>query len=163
MEVIVRKAVCSDKNTFVDFAVKLSKFSRDNHTDKSKNDDYNLVVKSVQKKAEETFNNRSENTMILIAELEGKTVGYTLSRIFQQVDTSDNGTGMMGLLDEIYVDDIARGFGLGQRLLDESIKWMKERGINRVKLHVYSWNNNAKKVYERNGFKEYAVSYEKFI
>lgn len=40
---------------------------------------------------------------------------------------------------------------------------MKEKGVNRVKLHAYSWNNNAKKIYERNGFKEYAVSYEKFI
>jgi len=40
---------------------------------------------------------------------------------------------------------------------------MKEQRVNRVKLHAYSGNNNAKKIYEQNGFKEYVVSYEKFI
>ena len=40
---------------------------------------------------------------------------------------------------------------------------MKENRISRVKLHAYSWNDNAKKLYERNGFREYAISYETFI
>ena len=61
------------------------------------------------------------------------------------------------------LNEIARGFGIGQKLLNETLMWMKGKGINRVKLHVYAWNNNAKKIYERNGFKEYVVSYEKFI
>ena len=126
MAIKIRQAVESDKDTFIDFAVKLSQFSRKNHDIESKYDDYSLVVKAVRKKAE-------------------------------------NGTGIMGLFDELYIDDMARGAGLGQNLLDETMKWMKEQGINRVKLHAYSWNDNAKRLYERNGFKEYVVSYEAFI
>ncbi|SKC81909.1 GNAT family N-acetyltransferase [Maledivibacter halophilus] len=163
MEAKVRQAVDSDRDIFVDYTVKLSKFNRSNHANESKNDDYESVLNAIQRKAEKTFCNRNEETLILIAELENKPVGYALGRIYEQDETADNGTGLMGLFDELFVDDIARGLGLGQKLLDKTIIWMKEKGINRVKLHAYSWNSNAKKVYERNGFKEYAVSYEKFI
>ena len=163
MKVKIRQAIESDKNIFIDFAVNLSKFNRSNHNSECKYDDYELVIKSIKGKAEETFKNRNEDTLILIAELENKSVGYALGRIYEEDETADNGTGRVGLFDELYIDDIARGVGLGQKLLDETMKWMKEKGINRVKLHAYSWNNNAKRVYERNGFKEYAVSYETFI
>ncbi|TCL62079.1 acetyltransferase (GNAT) family protein [Hydrogenispora ethanolica] len=69
----------------------------------------------------------------------------------------------MGLCDELYLNERARGLGIGKRLLDEVLRWMKERGIARVKLHAYSWNRRAQKIYEMCGFEEYAVSYEKFI
>jgi GNAT superfamily N-acetyltransferase len=163
MEVTVRQAEDGDKNIFIDFTVKLSKFNRSHHSNICIYDDYKLVINSIQRKAAETFENRNQDTLILIAELEGQPVGYALGRIFLQDETAENGTGRMGLFDEIFIDDIARGFGIGHKLLDKTIKWMKERGINRVKLHAYSWNSNAKKLYERKGFKEYAVSYEKFI
>ena len=40
---------------------------------------------------------------------------------------------------------------------------VRQKHPNRINLHAYSWNNNAKRLYERNGFNEYAVSYETFI
>lgn len=163
MQVKIRQAVDNDKNTFINFVMRLSEFNRSNHDNVCKYDDYQAVLNALKKKAEETFNNRNEDILILIAELENKPVGYALGRIFEQDDIADNGTGLMGLFDELFVDDTARGFGVGQKLLDEIMMWMKEKEINRVKLHAYSWNNNAKKIYERNGFKEYVVSYEKFI
>ncbi|KUO53501.1 MAG: hypothetical protein APF76_11870 [Desulfitibacter sp. BRH_c19] len=163
MEVKIRRAVESDKDIFVGFTVKLGKFNRSNLNNECKYDDFESVLNSIQRKAEEIFNNRNEDTLILIAELKNIPVGYALGRILKQDETADNGTGTMGLFDEVFVDDTARGLGLGQKLLDETMKWMKERGIDRVKLHAYSWNNNAKELYQRNGFKEYAVSYEMFI
>ncbi len=163
MDIIIRKAIDSDKSFFVDFAVKLSEFNRSKHDQRCKYDDYQLVVTAIQEKAEETFCNRDEETLILIVELNGKPVGYSLGRIYEEDKTADNGTGKTGLFDELFLGKSARGFGLGQRLIDETIKWFKEKGIKRVKLHAYSWNNSAKKLYERNGFSEYAVSYEKFI
>lgn len=163
MKTEIRKALDSDKELFIDFTVKLSKFNRNNHNNECKYDNYEIVIDSIKRKAEETFVNRNEDTYILIAELEGNPVGYALGRIFEANTTSDNGTGRMGLIDELFLDNSARGLGLGQKLIDEIIYWMKEKKINRVKLHAYSWNNNAKRLYEKNGFKEYAVSYETFI
>lgn len=163
MSVKIRKAEDRDREIFIEYAIKLSKFNRNNHKRESTYDDYESVINSIKRNADETFNNRNEDTLILIAELEGTPVGYALGRIFEENEAADNGTGRMGLFDELFLDDAARGLGLGQKLLDETMKWMKERGINRVKLHAYSWNDHAKKLYARNGFKEYAVSYETFI
>ena len=95
--------------------------------------------------------------------MEENPVGYALGTIFQEAETADNGAGRIGLFDELFVEDIARGVGVGQKLLNETMKWMKENRISRVKLHAYSWNNNAKRLYERNGFSEYSVSYDIFI
>lgn len=144
MNVKIRQTIESDIDNFIDFTVKLSKYNRSNHNSESKYDDYSLVIKEIKTKAEETFKNRDENNIILIAELEGKPVGYALGRIYEEDKTADNGTGRMGLFDELYIDDIGRGIGLGQKLLNETMKWMKEKGIERVKLHAYSWNDNAK-------------------
>lgn len=163
MKTNIRQAVDSDRDVFVDFTVKLSRFNRKNHSGECKYDDYEAVADAISRKAQETFDNRNEDTYILIAELEGKPVGYALGRIFEEDETADNGTGRMGLFDELFLEDEARGFGLGQKLLDEVTGWMKGNGIRRIKLHAYSWNDHAKRLYERSGFKEYAVSYQKFI
>lgn len=163
MKVEIRQALDCDKEVYIDFAIKLNRFNRNHHDDECKYDDYQSVLNSMRCRAEKTFINRDDDSIILIAELEGRPVGYALGRIFEEDKTADNGTGRIGLFDELYVDDAARGLGLGQKLIDEIIKWMKEKKIFRIKLHAYSWNHNAKKLYERNGFKEYAVSYERFI
>ncbi|KAB3538543.1 hypothetical protein F8154_01825 [Alkaliphilus pronyensis] len=60
MKVKIRQAVESDKNTFVNFAIKLSEFSRQNHSIISKYDNYSLVVEAVRAKAEKTFVNREK-------------------------------------------------------------------------------------------------------
>lgn len=163
MNIKIRHAMDEDKNSFIEFAVKLSEFNRKNHKIECKYDNYDNVLVSIREKAEETFNNRDENTLILVAELDNRTVGYALGRIYEEDETADNGTGVMGLFDELYVDDLARGLGLGKRLLDETMRLFRDKGIDRVKLHAYSWNDNAKKLYEKNGFQEYAASYEIFI
>lgn len=163
MEITIRQVIDSDREPFVNFTVQLSRFNRSNHDNQCKYDNHELVIDLIRNKAEETFNNRSENTLILIAELEDKPVGYALGRIFEEDKTADNGTGRMGLFDELFVDGTVRGLGVGRKLLDEIIKWMKKKEISRIKLHAYSWNNNAKRLYKKNGFKEYAVSYETFI
>lgn len=156
-------ALDEDVDTFVEFSLKLSIFNRNNHNIECKYDDYELVLSSIRKSAEATFKNRNEDTLILIAEINGIPVGYAFGKIFEQEETTDNGTGKMGLFDELFVDVSTRGFGIGRKLIEEVTHWMKEKGINRIKLHAYSWNNNAKRLYEKYGFKEYAVSYEKYI
>jgi len=164
MAVIIRRSKEEDENIFTYFTTRLVKYNQINHNKICISDDNcDLVMNAIQKKAEETFNNKNEDSLILIAECDSQPVGYALGRIYNEDETADNGTGRMGLLDEIFIEDSARGLGIGNKLIDETIKWMKEKGINRVKLHAYSWNTKAKKHYERKGFKEYAVSYEMFL
>jgi len=56
MKVNIRQAVDNDKEFFAVSAVTLSNFNRSNHNYKCKYDDYKLVINSVQREAEETFN-----------------------------------------------------------------------------------------------------------
>lgn len=160
---IIRKAMAVDRNDFIEFSIKLSDFNRKNHSDTSKQDVYENVKSAIRNKSNKTFESRDDNLLILIVESEGESIGYALGRIYDEEQSADNGTGQMGLFDELYLDSKARGYGLGQKILDEMMKWFKSRGITRVKLHAFSWNDKAKELYEKNGFSEYAVSYEKFI
>lgn len=161
MLITIRRAKDEDETIFKVLSTKLRKFNRNNHHNNNEIDDDSEA--SIKRKTEEIFRNRNEESLILIADCDGQAVGYAVGKIFQEDETADNGTGIMGLLDELFVDDLARGFGIGNKLIDQTLKWFKEKGINRVKLHAYSWNTKAKKHYERKGFKEYAVSYEKYI
>lgn len=163
MEVTIRRAEDKDRETFLQFVQELSKFNRSNHPEQVRYDDYETVLATITKKAAETFDQRDNQIHILLAFLNGVAVGYALGRIFDQEETADNGTGRMGLFDELFVLDEARGHGIGKKLIDSLLDWFKDEEIHRIKLHAYSWNNNAKQLYERLGFKEYAVSYEKFL
>ena len=163
MEIIIRKAIENDFDSFVKLSEELSRFNRSNHHVKCKYDDYHSVLKSIREQAVRTFKTRSEDVSIFIAQVNNVPKGYALVKIYTEAETAENGTGRMGLLDEIYVDESVRGNGIGNQLVDEVISWMRAKGITRIKLHAYSWNKNATALYEKLGFSEYAVSYEKFI
>lgn len=163
MEIVIRKALDEDINVFIEFSVKLSKFNRSNHSIEYKYDDYGLVLNSIRIEAEKAFINRDENTLILIALIDRKPIGYALGKIYEAEKTAANGTGKIGLLDELYVDEVARVSGIGKKLIDEVIRWLRGKGISRIRLQAYSWNKNAKRLYEKYGFKEYAAAYEKHI
>ncbi len=159
----IRQAVGSDLEVFIEFSLKLARYNRSKHSEKCKYDDFNQVLHAIKNKAINTFINREDRTLVLIAELDKEPAGYALGRILQEDATADNGTGKVGLFDELFVDEAARGLKLGQLLTEGVMTWLKSQGINRVKLHAYYWNTAARKLYERNGFMEYASSFEKFI
>jgi len=159
----IREAKIKDKDSFLFLVEKLSRFNREKHDIQCKGDDYVLVLREIGIRAAERFEKAGENIRILVVEQEGKLIGYALGEIYRENPASDNGTGKIGLLDELYLDEAARGKGLGQQLIDELMQWFESKEIKRVKLHAYSWNEQAAALYEKNGFKPYAVSYEKFL
>jgi len=159
----IRQAKDSDLDYIVSFVKKLSTFNRKNHSITSKYDDHEPVLRAIAERTQTAFRNRDESSLFLIAEDNQSPIGYVFAKIYEETQVADNGTGKMGLLADLFVDEAARGIGLGQTLIDKTMEWFRSKGIRRVKLHAYSWNKAALKVYEKNGFAEYAVSYEKFI
>lgn len=163
MKVVIREALKEDKSTVVGYAMELSRFNRAHHEENCKYDNFDKVLEAIKGNAERSFDERDENAYILVALIDEKPVGYALGRIFEQDGNADNGTGRMGLFDELYLDDSARGHGVGKKLMDGIMDWFIKKDIHRVKLHAYSWNTNARKIYEAQGFKDYVVSYERFL
>lgn len=87
------------------------------------------------------------NTVFLVAEENKKIAGYI---------------GMYESLDEGEITNVAvapamRCHGIGEQLLQETIKIAERQGIARIVLEVRVSNNSAIRLYERNGFKECGI------
>ena len=55
-------------------------------------------------------------------------------------------------LDDLIVEQSFQGQGIGQKLLFWGINHIKEQGYEEIILHVAEWNQNAVKLYLKNGF-----------
>ena len=84
---------------------------------------------------------------VLIAELDGKAVGFTL--FFQRYSTWQGRPGLY--IEDIFVDESARGTGIGRKIIAAVAKIAKARGANRIDLSVLNWNP-ARDFYHRLGF-----------
>jgi GNAT superfamily N-acetyltransferase len=58
-------------------------------------------------------------------------------------------------LEDLYVEDAARGYGLGHALVYAALERARERGCGRVELDVNDANAPALSLYERLGFSSY--------
>lgn len=86
---------------------------------------------------------------VLIAEFEGKTVGYAL--FFKNFSTFLGKPGFY--LEDLYVKPDIRGKGIGKALLDKIISLAKERNYGRVEWSVLDWNESAIDFYKKIGAK----------
>ena len=55
-------------------------------------------------------------------------------------------------LDDLVVEKSFQGQGIGQKLLLWGMHHIKEQGCGEILLHVAEWNQNAVKLYLKNGF-----------
>ncbi len=97
-----------------------------------------------------------ENTFCMIAELDGKAVGYL-------VGTASNylyRTNKRGEINHMGVSPEYRSHGFGTKLIDEFKKWCKERGITHIAANTYFLDEKARRFYEKNGLKPIDVTLE---
>ncbi|MBU9710601.1 GNAT family N-acetyltransferase [Evansella tamaricis] len=56
------------------------------------------------------------------------------------------------ILNDLYVQENARGKGIGQQLLDCAVKLAKETNASSISLQTEPTNRDAQRLYEKNGF-----------
>lgn len=83
---------------------------------------------------------------VLIAELDGAAVGFAL--FFPRYSTWEGRASLH--LEDLFVDEAARGHGLGRMLLAALARLAVERGAPRIDLSVLDWNP-AREFYHRLG------------
>ncbi len=105
-----------------------------------------------------------ENTPVLIAANdEDVAVGYAFC-IFQQHKDSHILTDIKTLyIDDLCVDENARGQHIGSLLYNAVLNFAKENGCYNVTLNVWSCNQSAMKFYEKMGLKPLKVGMEKIL
>jgi ribosomal protein S18 acetylase RimI-like enzyme len=67
---------------------------------------------------------------------------------------------MIGFIPEIYVLPQYRKQGVAEKLCEEALRHLKEKGYQRVQLNVFS-GNHAKHLYQNLGFQEVSILMEK--
>lgn len=93
----------------------------------------------------------NEEAVLLTAESDGDVIGYAYARM--QEKSYDELLDTCGKLHDIYVDDAARGRGIGEALLEEVFDRLRKRGAPRVLLLTAVQNEWAQRLFQRVGFR----------
>lgn len=87
-----------------------------------------------------------DDTVVFLARLDGSIVG-SLTLAFYRIPT-----GMKAWIEDVVVDDAARGHGVGRLLNDAALDVARERGAKNVSLTSRSTREAANRLYRRIGF-----------
>jgi GNAT superfamily N-acetyltransferase len=86
---------------------------------------------------------------IWIAQKGGRPVGYLLAVYLFSLEHG----GLMAEIDELFVMPEKRSLKIGTALLDTASQAMTQEGITHLQLQLSTQNLNAKRFYERHGFR----------
>jgi ribosomal protein S18 acetylase RimI-like enzyme len=90
-------------------------------------------------------------SIVLVAEQHERIVGYVYAAV-EPLSWKDL-RNECGYIHDLLVTEIDRGRGAGEELLDAAIEWLQERGMPRVVLGTAAQNANARRLFERRGFR----------
>ncbi|MDE7205608.1 MAG: GNAT family N-acetyltransferase [Lachnospiraceae bacterium] len=104
-----------------------------------------------------------DQTPVFAAEKDGSVVGYAFC-VHQQYINNNNMTDIKTLyIDDLCVDEAARGAHVGKALYEYVIHYAKEQGCYNVTLNVWADNKNAVKFYEKIGLKVQKIGMETIL
>lgn len=92
-----------------------------------------------------------DDVAILVAESEGHIVGFVFTRI--EPASLECLSDTSGWIHDIFLDESARGHGLGKALLQAAIHALRELGAHTIILAVSPKNETARRVFEKQGFR----------
>ena len=98
---------------------------------------------------------------VILAELSGEestAIGYCICSITQQQKGGE--ISPTGEIDSIYVEEEYRRAGVGRRLVDSSLKWLRDHDVNRIIVIVGAENEEAFGFYRQFGLVPRTVSLE---
>jgi RimJ/RimL family protein N-acetyltransferase len=138
---IVRSAREEDAKTLSD--VRLQIDGETENLDREKGEAYidEKGFKKIIKDDTESINN-----LFLVAEVNGKVVGFSRCEGSKLKRTSHRVEFGVGVLKEYW------GYGIGKNFLKESVNWADSNGIRKITLRVLETNEKAIKLYKEYGF-----------
>lgn len=92
----------------------------------------------------------NEKFLCLVAESEGRIWGYCISKIDEKPPVYPEPE--YGVIDNLCVDEKFQKKGTGTLLMEESVKWLKSKGVKRVECFVAVSNPKATNFWRKMGF-----------
>ncbi len=149
MNVNIRQATTSDSNIISALGI-TTFYEAYYEQDESGNlADYVLKSFNLQQIRDEI---NDENSTFIIAESEGKAVGYAKLRENSPADCVKDENAIE--LQRIYILERARGKNVGKKLMEECYKIAREKCYQILWLGVWEENLKAQKFYQKLGFKK---------
>jgi ribosomal protein S18 acetylase RimI-like enzyme len=93
----------------------------------------------------------ASDSRVLVAERAEEVVGY----VWAQVEGTSwmSLRGPAGVIQDIFVDEAARGRGAGRALLRAALDWIRAKGRTQVVLFTKTGNEHAKRLFASFGFR----------
>ena len=120
--------------------------------------DYVKLKKPTKKEKEEVSQRimsdvRKKNCIFIVAEEDGGVVGFAFVKKRDMPDSELSHVGVLG----VRVSKDWRGNGIGTQLIKEALK-LSERKFEIVEASVLGFNDGAKRLYKRFGFKRWGIA-----
>ncbi len=103
------------------------------------------------------FENPPPAEALLVAEIDGRPVGYSYLVVHTDFFTEQPHAHVSVLA----VAKEAEGRGVGSALIEASTAWAVARGDDRITLNVFDSNRRAQALYERHGYMKETLKYVK--
>ena len=98
---------------------------------------------------------RSRNTIVFIAEDQGRTVGFSVASIVTNPPIRK--LRQVGNIDVLFVKRAYRGRKFSSMMMKESLAWFRKRNIRHVRLEVIKANQPARAIYRKWGLYDFFV------
>lgn len=96
----------------------------------------------------------ARSARVLLAERDGQAVGYISGHL--EVDTRRVLT-RRGVIEDWYVDEGARGAGVGMQLMNELLDWFRSENCELAESGTWAFNAGARKAHAKAGFAEIEI------
>jgi len=103
---------------------------------------------------------RKKNSAVFIAENK-IPIGMIIVTYFKPLIISK--FSKKGYVSNLFVDEEYRNKGVGKKLLNASLKWLKDNKVKYISLEIHLENKTALKFYRKAGFKDYTLKLAKRI
>ena len=105
---------------------------------------------------------KSENSRVIVALDNGQVVGYSYLLINEPaIDLEVR--KKYGYVHDLFIDAEYRHRGIGERMLDEILRWFRSQNIDRVELGVITGNRPAYSFWKKHGFTDYVHTLYRYI
>ena len=95
------------------------------------------------------------DNLILIAEDDSTPLGYI--RVAVEEAPTYAAPKKIGVVYDLFVDAARRGQGIGEKLFEEALAWLKSKNIKHIELSVDARNSGAVATWKKFGFFEYKL------